>query len=973
MVSHQLRCALSIRPMLLALALVGLVLPAAAAEQIPCWVPISLERESLPVGTELYYTGLSGRVVGVDAAEIDGLVAAGGEGIELREGDVLYVFFVEDAARAEFEGPARVVRRSDHEVLVLTSGDAPRLTEASRDDLRGIQQPVRVELDPIVWPEVGSAPQALPREENPLVTDMVNAFTIENFMPTWQALEDFVTRYTYAPENVLATQWMLDEFLAMGIDAEFHYYNQSGQKRNVVATIPGVGDPSRIVYITSHLDATSSTPETCAPGADDNGSGTAAVIEAARVMSQYLFEYTIKFACFNGEEQGLVGSAAYVADIAQAGEDVVACFNMDMIAYRGNDPAPPDLIIYTNSASQWAAAALEDAIQTYRPGLIDPVVLNEAIGASDHASFWDHGYHAILAIEEEAWGGDFCPWYHTCEDLIYRYPQDYVLHCAQSTMAAVAVTALPVNPEGPYFVLGGTLVDDDAVGNSNGDGDGQVNPGESIELYVTVRNIGTAAATNVSGELSTASGSVTITTSNASWNDVPMGGEGTNLTAFVFDVAGTALDGEALGFTLMMTDDTGNRDLALNFTVAAPDLAYYFHRLEDAATGNANGLIDPGETIVLPVSLFNGGGKDAADVEAVLSSGSAYVTVTQGDAGTATIVTDSAEELSPGYEVSISGAAPVGEVLDLDLSITAGAGYVTASAFKVKVGTAFYDDLEANGAWTLGAGDDDASTGLWVRVDPNGTTYDGQPCAPEDDHTPAPGTDCLVTGQGEVGGSAGGADVDGGKTTVTTPTLDLSAVNEARVAYWRWYTNNLGNNPNEDYWVVQVSNNGGGAWTDLERTTASNNAWEEHSYLISDYVPVTNQMVFRFIASDEINGSLVEAGVDDFEILGLLEPVAIDDVTLPMALRLGAARPSPLSRGTTIALALPARVNVTLRLFDVGGRLVRTLVEGPLDAGLHDVAWDGLNDIGDRVAPGIYFYELETGAERLVRRLVVVY
>jgi len=118
---------------------------------------------------------------------------------------------------------------------------------------------------------------------------------------------------------------------------------------------------------------------------------------------------------------------------------------------------------------------------------------------------------------------------------------------------------------------------------------------------------------------------------------------------------------------------------------------------------------------------------------------------------------------------------------------------------------------------------------------------------------------------------------------------------------------------------------------------------------------------------------LVEAGVDDFEILGLLEPVAIDDVTLPMALRLGAARPSPLSRGTTIALALPARVNVTLRLFDVGGRLVRTLVEGPLDAGLHDVAWDGLNDIGDRVAPGIYFYELESGAERLVRRLVVVY
>ena len=56
-------------------------------------------------------------------------------------------------------------------------------------------------------------------------------------MPTWQALEDFVTRYTYAPESELATQWLLDEFLAMGLEAEFHLYNQDGVRRNVIATL----------------------------------------------------------------------------------------------------------------------------------------------------------------------------------------------------------------------------------------------------------------------------------------------------------------------------------------------------------------------------------------------------------------------------------------------------------------------------------------------------------------------------------------------------------------------------------------------------------------------------------------------------------------------------------------------------------------------------------------------------------------
>jgi hypothetical protein len=404
----------------------------------PAWLPAAIDVDSAPV--ELYYQGQSGRIAGVEPEALAAWTDAGAIPLVLGSEETLYVVWLEDAARAQFDPPARVLHRNQREVVVAISDGPPRLTEEADRSLAGITQPVRVQLSPIPGPatRAPSIPARSDRAANPAINQMLVELTDTNFMSTWQALEDFVTRYTLAPENELATQWILDQFVSFGLDAEFHTYYQSGQRRNVIATLPGVGDPTKIVYVTSHLDAVTSNPYSCAPGADDNGSGTAAVIEVARVLSEREFEYTVKFACFNGEEQGLIGSGEYVDDIAAAGEDVVAVFNMDMIAYRGTDPAPPDLIIYTDFQSQSVAMALSNAIDTYLPGAIDPVVVNQAMGASDHASFWNYGYPAVLVIEEEAWGGDFCPWYHSCQDVIAQYPTDYVVDCARAVLAATA-------------------------------------------------------------------------------------------------------------------------------------------------------------------------------------------------------------------------------------------------------------------------------------------------------------------------------------------------------------------------------------------------------------------------------------------------------------------------------------------------------------------------------------------------------
>jgi hypothetical protein len=423
-------------------------------DTVICWLPRGTPPARLSPAPALYFEGLSGFAVGAAPAEVPALTAAGGRVLGLEPGESLYAFLLEDAERAAFELPARVLVRAGREVLVATDGEVPRLTAEADQALTGLKQPVRIDLAP--RPAVAKranpgGPLAVSRGLDPLIQGMVNQLTTTTLVPTWQALDDFDPRETFQPNNLLASQWMLETFRSYGLRAEFHYYSQSGQKRNVIATLPGQVDSTKVVYICGHFDATTPTPTTCAPGADDNGSGTAAVLETARILSHYRFEFTIKFACFNGEEQGLVGSLAYVAARAAAGEEIIAVYNCDMIAYRGTDPAPADLVIYTNTASQAVAAILADAINTYVPGQIEPVVHVHPLSGSDHASFWGYGYPAVLAIEDEAWDSDFCPWYHTCDDRIERYPHDYIVSCAKACLAAVAMTAVPIAPPASEF------------------------------------------------------------------------------------------------------------------------------------------------------------------------------------------------------------------------------------------------------------------------------------------------------------------------------------------------------------------------------------------------------------------------------------------------------------------------------------------------------------------------------------------
>ncbi|MFZ4575686.1 MAG: M36 family metallopeptidase, partial [Phycisphaerales bacterium] len=173
------------------------------------------------------------------------------------------------------------------------------------------------------------------------------------------------------------------------------------------------------------------------------------------------------------------------------------------------------------------------------------------------------------------------------------------------------------------------------------------------------------------------------------------------------------------------------------------------------------------------------------------------------------------------------------------------------------------DDVESDRGWTVGP--NTATSGLWVRVNPNGTS-----AQPEDDASPF-GTTCWVTGQGIAGGAAGNADVDNGATVLTSPAYDLSGTADAIVSYYRSYDNTQGGSPGTDPFYVQISTDNGATWRNAEVVGPSGPGttigWVRAEWTLSSVgATPTSQVRFRFIADDASPASLVEAAVDEFRV-----------------------------------------------------------------------------------------------------------
>jgi len=173
------------------------------------------------------------------------------------------------------------------------------------------------------------------------------------------------------------------------------------------------------------------------------------------------------------------------------------------------------------------------------------------------------------------------------------------------------------------------------------------------------------------------------------------------------------------------------------------------------------------------------------------------------------------------------------------------------------------------GFWQTGDVDDNATTGLWEIGSPVGSyTDNGDPVQTDQQHTQG-GSDCAFTGNAtSSSASIGENDIDGGHTTLYSPTYDLSSSINPAFSYWRWFTNNTGAEPNADWWQVSITGDGVN-WESIENNLTSDISWRQFAFRVKDYISLNStQVQLKFVASDSTNGSLsggslVEAAIDD--------------------------------------------------------------------------------------------------------------
>jgi hypothetical protein len=278
-------------------------------------------------------------------------------------------------------------------------------------------------------------------EYDPDIADMISEITPQACESRLADITAFPTRYSYSAYCRDAEEYVHNLFNSFGLSSSYFDFSWGGtDMRNVIGEMIGTSQPDSVIIVCGHLDCVSEDPENDAPGAEDNGSGTVSVLEAARILSQYQTDLTVRFIAFTGEEQGLIGSDYYAQHMLDIGEDIGAVINLDMVAYHG--PYPIDMHCYSDPQSHWLGHLMAETMAIYTS--VDTITHYEDSPGygSDHYPFAIRGYPAIEIIDAEPWyGEDWYPYYHSTDDIMDHLDMDLQADVARTGTALTAILA----------------------------------------------------------------------------------------------------------------------------------------------------------------------------------------------------------------------------------------------------------------------------------------------------------------------------------------------------------------------------------------------------------------------------------------------------------------------------------------------------------------------------------------------------
>lgn len=248
------------------------------------------------------------------------------------------------------------------------------------------------------------------------IVAMINQVDTTNLYDDIYWMQQFI-RDCASPAAVTVQNFLIDRFESLGLESYIHHHTgdigwgDTLDAGNVIAIQPGTEFPDQYIIVASHYDH----PD--GPGADDNASGTAGVLECARILSQHQFKRTILYIPFNGEERWMVGSYPFVEKCAREDMNILGVFDMDMIGFW---PGPDYGPVTMYSGYSYISEKLFDFYQTvaniYIPEMPTCRFTKKDSYGGDHMSFNIHEYPALYIGDIE---------YHA-ENIYYHTPNDTI-------------------------------------------------------------------------------------------------------------------------------------------------------------------------------------------------------------------------------------------------------------------------------------------------------------------------------------------------------------------------------------------------------------------------------------------------------------------------------------------------------------------------------------------------------------------
>jgi hypothetical protein len=274
-----------------------------------------------------------------------------------------------------------------------------------------------------------------PPKERSIGIDVVDLINQVDELTAYDYLEPLLSlgpRPTGSKNCKDAAEYIYGEFQKLGLDTYIDQWRYPRYKcRNVIATLNG-SDPSSdaIFLLCAHMDSSENSP-----GANDDGSGIAALLTIANICSKYTFNHTIRFVATSGEEVGLYGSNDYAKKIYAKNENVVAVLNMDTFG-NTTDKGGDVVYLLKPDRSDWISTLIKEIAQTYYEH-INLQVLPIGNRANDHQSFLSYGYDALQFVQLAR--GNYP--LHTPKDSIEKVNFTYLVKVIKLILATTTILA----------------------------------------------------------------------------------------------------------------------------------------------------------------------------------------------------------------------------------------------------------------------------------------------------------------------------------------------------------------------------------------------------------------------------------------------------------------------------------------------------------------------------------------------------